>query len=101
MIIRAGVADRNRTRVPVIINRMLAFAIRRSPETGLVFNKLKVVIEGSMTVNNTMFTPALNDKSSPAYFEVIRGKDMQVRICKYLLWTDSTRICSRRIAREY
>jgi len=66
MIIKTAVSDENMTQDPRIKRTMLACPIQRSLEAALVLERAKVVMEGNMIVNRAIFTPARNDRSSPA-----------------------------------
>jgi hypothetical protein len=67
MIIRAGVADKNSTKVPRSKKMILPLASQRSlrgaePTRG----RAKEAIAGKMRANNAMFTPARKESNSPA-----------------------------------
>lgn len=72
MTIRAGVADTDSIKVPMIIRMMLALAIQISLEvalvsgSALVLKVAKVTIKGRTIVNSRIFTPARKDRRSPA-----------------------------------
>lgn len=66
MIMKKAVADENIMKDPRIKRTILPFPIHRSLEAALILESAKFVMEGSMIVNNAIFTPARNDRSIPA-----------------------------------
>jgi hypothetical protein len=67
MIMRAGVDETERKRVPNIISKMLTLDMVRSLNAVVALANANVEIAGSTNRKRIMFTPALSEERRPAY----------------------------------
>jgi hypothetical protein len=66
MIKKVAVPDAAIITAPTVMRTMLACPIHRSRVATCIWERRKLIMRGRMTVNKMMFTPARNDRSSPA-----------------------------------